>query len=697
MRITPRGVAFAAALLAFAVPGARTEDTPAKSHSIRDFVMHDRFEDIRLSKGGSYYAATVRQEDKVILVFMRREDLEITGMFRFSGDINVDAFWWVSDERVLLTAAQEEGLLDQPISTGEIYASDADGSRQELLIGYRAGVITGGTGAGNVATRIRPREPERVSAHMIDVIDDDEDSVLIAVWPWSHEGDPYTTAERMDVDSGRRRVVARAPVRRADFVADHDANVRFARGSTTDNHTRTYYRDDDRAEWVLINDQRESGRDVLPMGFSADNATAYLRVHEASGPDGIYAFDTKTREMTRVQRGDFSDPLVLLRDPASRTPVGALYMEGKPTVRFFDEDHPFVRTYRSLANSFDDQLVWIDSSTRDGNLMLVHVSSDRNPGEYYLFDAKNKSADFVIADRHWIDPRLMSPMQPVSLTARDGLALHGYLTVPHGREAKGLPLVVFPHGGPFGEFDKWGFDPDVQLIASHGFAVLQVNFRGSGMYGAEFEWKGYRQWGGAMQDDLTDATKWAIDQGIANPERICIVGASYGGYAALMGVAKEPDLYRCAIGYVGVYDLPMMHERGDTQRVRWGANYLAETLGTENLESVSPTRLAHRIEAAVFLAAGGEDKRAPVEHTEAMQRALEAAGKQVETVIYDREGHGFYQEDNRVDFYSRLVNFLQRHIGAGATRTSTAAEADAEADADADADAEENASVGEDA
>ncbi|HEY4559890.1 MAG TPA: prolyl oligopeptidase family serine peptidase, partial [Lysobacter sp.] len=232
-----------------------------------------------------------------------------------------------------------------------------------------------------------------------------------------------------------------------------------------------------------------------------------------------------------------------------------------------------------------------------------------------------------------------------------------------------------PHGGPFGIRDYWAFDSDAQLLASAGYAVLQVNFRGSGGYGRDFRYAGARQWGGTMQDDVTDATKWAIKQGIADGSKICLYGASYGGYASLMGVAKEPDLYRCAAGYVGVYDLPTMHTAGDIAERKSGRNYVNDWIGPrDKVGEVSPTRLADRIKVPVFLAAGGEDERAPIEHSRMMERALRKAGVPVETLYFDTEGHGFYLVEHRREFYTKLLAFLSRSLG-GETASAPVANA----------------------
>lgn len=468
----------------------------------------------------------------------------------------------------------------------------------------------------------------------------------------------------MDVESGRRTLVATAPVRRAGFTTDPQGKVRFATGSGVDNLSQTYYRDADSTDWQLLNDESKSDRILTPVGFSADGHTAYLEQEEATGPNGIYAFDTATRKMRLQLRDRVADPSRFLYGP-NRDVIGAIFGGGKPKAVFFDENSELAKEFRSLEASFPDQAIVISGYTGDGKIALVFVYSDRSPGDYYLFELDNKKASHLISHRDWIDPDRMGEERPVTLNARDGVALHGFLTLPPGSTGKNLPLVVNPHGGPFGPSDEWGFNWEVQLLASRGYAVLQVNYRGSGGFGRDFTHKGYKQWGGAMQDDLTDATKWAIAQGIADAHRICIYGASYGGYAALMGVAKDPSLYRCAVGYVGVYDMPTMYGAGDIQGTHSGTNFLKNTLGEQNLEAISPDHLADRITVPVMLVAGKEDQRAPAKHTEMMRDALLRIGKPVDAKIYDAEGHGFFIEADKEDFYNRMLAFLDRQIGTG--------------------------------
>lgn len=645
MKFTVRATLLALALVA--APAA------AGDVDVSAYVKVDRFDDLKISPNGDYLAATVRIDNRANLLVMRRSDNQITANLTGGPNTLVWDFWWVNPERVLATLAEKVGALDQPRLLGELYGTNANGSKREMLVGQR---VTEGLGSN-----IKTKKAERIWADLVDTLPADDKSVVIAVGAFS--ADPFTRAERMDVYNGRRATVARAPLRNAGFATDNRGVVRFAFGAGTDLRDKLYYRSGDGAEWQLINDENVTRRSERPIGFSADDRIAYLQVGQDRGPDAIVAYDVASGTRTQVLRDEVADPARIIYRNGTSIPVGAFFEAGIPRTAFFDATSLEARTYRSLEAAFGGP-VRITSQTADGREALVEVWSDRNPGDFYLFDTQSKKAQHVLSRRDWFDPERLSPTKPIKLTARDGLPLHGYLTTPKGADGRKLPTVVMPHGGPFGVRDQWAFDPEVQMLADAGYAVLQVNYRGSGGYGEAFVAAGKREWGGTMQDDVTDATRWAVQQGVADPARICIYGASYGGYAALMGAAKEPDLYKCAAGYVGVYDLPMMHTTGDIQERGSGETYLREWLGPKDkLDAVSPTRMANRIKVPVFLAAGGEDERAPIQHTRMMEQALREAGVPVETLYYDTEGHGFYRPERRQEFYSRLLAFLSRSLG----------------------------------
>ncbi len=628
-----------------------------QSVDVGRYARADVFESIKISPKGDYLAATVPLDNgsRTALVIMSRSDQKIVSTFSQGKNSHIHDFHWVNDERVLIGIAEKLGALEEPQATGELVAINADGGKPQFLVGQRMM----GDGLG---TRIQPRKVERVAAFLVDPLLSDDKRVIISVMPF--DADPYTRAESMDVYTGRRAQVARAPVRNASFVTDNQGVVRFAFGAGTDNRQRVYYRSSNGADWQLINDESASDLRWYPLGFAAGDGVAYITSTTRDGPDEVLGFNPGTGKTHRVLRDNNVDPALALYSVDGAAPVGVLYHDGKPRTAFFDEDSEDARLYRSLESAFGGSAVRITSQTADGNIALVKTWSDRSPGDYFVFDRKTKKADHLLSQREWFDPSEMAERRPIQLKARDGLDLYGYLTVPNGKSATKLPMVVLPHGGPFGIQDTWGFDIEAQMLAEAGYAVLQLNFRGSGGYGKAFTSAGGRQWGLAMQDDLTDATRWAVQQGIADTNRICIYGASYGAYAALMGVAKEPGLYQCAAGYVGVYDLPTMHTQGDVQRLGSGETYLREWIGErKELGAVSPTNMADRIKVPVFLAAGGEDERAPIEHSRMMERALRSNGVPVETLYYDKEGHGFYLELNRRAYYKQLLGFLSRHIG----------------------------------
>lgn len=623
---------------------AAVHSVPYSPPPLADFLKRDAFGTIKISPTGDYLAATVPLSDRTILVVLRRSDQKVIGHVTPGEHKHVADFHWVTPTRLLFGMSMKFGYLEAPQNSGGIFATNADGSDQRGALNY---------------------------GFIFDTVGHDDKFALIG----GHAVNGYTEVQKMDVNNGLATTIARAPVQNAQFLLDARDVPRFAWGQVSDRKLKTYYRADANANWELINDETTSNVQVVPVGFSADGKTFYLQSEQTSGPDAIVAFDATTRKQQIAYRDDNTSPAEYLRSPIDGSLYAAVFQDGLPRVQYIDPDNPFAKQLQAVQASVKDAMVLPTSYTRDGTLAVYVVYSDRIPADYYLFDRTANKLTFLASKAAWFKPEMLARMQPISIKARDGLPLEGFLTLPVGSGGKNLPLVVNPHGGPFGPYDEWGYNPEVQLLASRGYAVLQLNYRGSGNYGRAFQHAGYKQWGGAMQDDLTDATHWAVAQGIADPKRICIYGASYGGYAALEGVAKEPNLYRCAIGYVGVYDMPLMFGGGDIHESMYGHNFLVETLGEKNLDAISPDDLVDRIVAPVMLAAGAEDRRAPPKHTQLMRDALLRAHKSVDAKIYAGEGHGFYKEADRTDLYTRMLAFLGRYIGAGTTPTGNTGDA----------------------
>jgi dienelactone hydrolase len=610
---------------------------------VRDYVRHAMFNTVTLSPTGTYLAVSVPEEDKTILGVLRTADKSIVSKWDFGAGRHVDRVVWVGEERFLVYVSRKVGSLDFRIGTPDIFVTNADGTqRRELSLGgtYR----------------------------LVDVMREDPRRILV------QRTIDKPMLFRMDVFSGRTQNYADAPLHQGGFALDNELRVRYAFGTDIDGNFQTWQWDDAEGSWSLYHRQEDFSSGMrMPLRFDRDNRYLYMYVSDAGEPQRLVRYDPESGAMEELHGHPHVDMEGLLTASDGKDAFGVSYMPGLPRYHYFDPEHPEARLLRSLEAAFPDHHVTITSRTWDGRLALVYAYSDVDPGSTYLFDTESKQATFMLAQRPWIDPEKMSPMRPVQISARDGTLLHGYLTVPRQANGEGMPLIVNPHGGPHGPRDRWGFNWEVQLLASRGYAVLQVDFRGSGGYGQRFERSGYLRWGVEMQDDVTDATQWAIDQGIADPARICIYGGSYGGYAALMAVVREPDLYACSIGYVGVYSLPMMRTRGDIPRSDSGRRYLNRAVGTDgaDLRARSPAYHAERIKAPVMLVHGRRDERVPIHQFYAMEKALKEAGKPPLTLVENREGHGFFDVDNRENLYTRMFAFLEQHIGP---RTRAAAD-----------------------
>lgn len=640
---------------------------------VAPYAKRDDFETIKLSPNGDYYAATVPMEGKSVLLIVRRADNKGSAGFSLGKNTYVSDFEWVSPSRVIVSMGRKFGALDQPEVTGNLYAINVDGKDSQLLVGPDVEQMSTGT-------HIQGRTTDFVAAELVDPLKGDDKNALVAITPFNKmvgantvttDPDALQRIDRMDVETGKRVPVLRAPVGNSEFTTDQRGAVRFVSGADTSNVHKLFYKTAESPTWTEINNELASGHIERPLGFSSDNSVAYLRVGNASGSDEIVAMDPVTRARKVIIHEEGANPGEILY--SGRVPFGARMLGVKPHTAFFDPASEDARLFRSLEAAFPGENVDISSRTDDRRLALVEVTSDRNPGDFYVFDTVAKKADHLLSRRDWFDPSAMAAMQPFDFKARDGMQIFGYLTLPRGVTTN-APMVVLPHGGPFGIADSWSFDSDVQMLAAAGYAVLQVNYRGSGGHGNAYQRAGMRQWGGRMQDDITDATRWAVAQGFADAKRICIYGGSYGGYAALMGVAKEPTLYRCAVGYVGVYDLPMMFSKGDIMTWYSGKAFLHDWVGEPSeLGSVSPVNLARNIKVPVLLVAGGQDVRAPIQQSEAMEKALRAAGVPVETLYIRTEGHGFYVEEHKKQFYNQLLAFLDRNIGSGTSGAAAAA------------------------
>lgn len=628
---------------------------------IAHFVKKGDYLDVKISPDGSALAARVRQGEDMLLMFVDIASGKPSGAVKASNGDIVYNYHWVNDERVVYQFAKKIASSDAPVSYG-MWAINKDNTRRKQIYGY-------GVDKGKTGTRLNNKKHVKAAVEFISPLVGDNKNVLIVEHPLSAVGkylydmrNIAPSIAKLNVYTGKRYKLETLPTPGADPVASLDGALKVYTHEKKNTDLEVYFRNSSDEMWEQAN-LPPGYLDPMVVGVNETGDEVYIRAQDPqSGYRTVYTWTPKDGEIVPIfetNDGDVDDFIV---DPVSRTPVVAIHEPNMPSYQY--SSHPFAKNHKMLVKAFKGQRVNFSDFSFDGRYVVAYVSADVNPGEYYLFDTKTKKADFLMAARSWIDPNTMKPMKTLELESRDGTPLTAYLTMA-SMENKEAPLVVVPHGGPHGIREYWSFDSEAQLLAYSGFNVLQVNFRGSGGLGAKFETAGYRQWGKAMVDDVIDATQAMIDQGYADKEKICIYGASYGGFSSMASAARAPDLYKCAVGYVGVYDLNMMFESGDIPEMRTGPGYLTKVLGTDKaaMAEQSPVNNAEKIKANVFLLHGAKDSRAPIEHSEAMKRALEKSGNKPKWKVFGRSGHGIYEDKERIKLYSEIIGFLNSNIG----------------------------------
>lgn len=475
--------------------------------------------------------------------------------------------------------------------------------------------------------------------------------------------DPY----RLNLNTGEMTMLAENPGNIQGWMTDHDGKLRVAYAIVDGVNTQILYRETEQDAFrpVLTTSFKEEMNFLV---FTPDNKMVYATSNIGRDKSALIVADPATgKEIEELYAHDLYDVTSVSYSKARKKLTATGCSGHKDVIRhFFDPETE--KTFGKLQAQLPGYEIGTAATDRSERMRIVYAGNDRTRGAYYLYDVETDELTKIADLAPWIDPAEMAEMIPVAYSSRDGLTIEAYLTLPAGltlENARNLPVVINPHGGPWAR-DEWGYNPEVQFLANRGYAVLQMNFRGSTGYGRKFRELSYKQWGQTMQNDITDGVQWLIEQGIADPARIAIYGGSYGGYATLAGAAFTPDLYACAIDYVGVSNLFTFLQ---TIPPYWKPmlDMMYEMVGDPQADSTmlaaySPALHADRIVAPLLVVQGANDPRVNKAESDQMVAALRDRGVEVDYMVKDNEGHGFHNEENRFDFYRTMERFLAKHL-----------------------------------
>ena len=611
-------------------PAQETASIPEEI-PLEDFFKNPETFQYRISPDGMYYS--------YMKPYMNRQNIHIRKVgsdeeLRITSDTarDIPMHYWANNSQILYL--QDKGGDENH----HLFLASVDGSEVKDMTPY-----------------------DGVKVNIINDLPDIEDEVIVGMNKNNPQlFDPY----RLVLSTGELSQIAENPGNITGWMMDHDGKLRIA--YTTDGTTTgILYRDSEEDDFTeMINtDFKES---FYPMFFTFDNQRLYVASN--LGRDKLAAIEYDPKSKAEIKELFVHDKYDI---------NGVHYSRKRKVLTYIDYDswknefHFLDKEYEKIANKIFKELnaeeISVLSSTKEEDKFIFVTSGDRAGVNYYIYDTNGDKIDLLAITRPWLKEDQLAEMKPVSYEARDGLLIEGYLTLPTGREAKNLPVVINPHGGPWAR-DNWGYNPEIQFLANRGYAVLQMNFRGSTGYGKEFWVKSFKEWGRKMQDDVSDGVQWLVDQGIADPNRIAIYGGSYGGYTTLAGLTITPEIYAAGIDYVGVSNLftfmntfPPYWEPYRQMMYEMVGNPANEEDSLRMVET-SPALNAEKIVAPLLIAQGANDPRVKKAESDQMVEALKARGIDVEYIVKDNEGHGFSNEENRFEFYRAMESFLAKHL-----------------------------------
>jgi len=598
---------------------------------VQDFFKNSEKTNFQISPDGEHLAFLAPQGNRMNVFIRKRTDSTTQRVLTASKDRDIQNFYWVNDK--CLIYFKEHSAL----GISSLHAIDIEGKDTKELIGVDAG--------RSYLVSINPSSPQQV---------------LVGI---ENQTNNLFDLYALDVHTAKKTLVMANSGQIIEWGIDNAGRVRAY--ITNDGLTRTLHiKKNNKNEFKSV--LKAALNEFISIShFSFDNDSIFLKTNIERDKIALVSFSMENFSDKKIHyESPNADISHVFHSKKSNEIYAVSYFLSKQEYHFFDEKNK--KKYNDLIQQIKDQEINFVSIDAQEKYLVIRTFSDRSLGSYYLLDWKEGDLLHLADVSPWLSADQMSPMQPISFTSKDGLLLHGYLTLPACKQkGKPVPLIVNPHGGPWRR-DYWGFSPEVQFLANRGYAVLQINFRGSTGYGKSFVEASFKEWGGKVQDDITAATYWALDQGITEKGKIAIMGGSFGGYSALMGLIRENDLYACAVDYVGMNHFPDFLSTFAQKHTAY-KQMLYEMIADPVKDSLlvlaySPYHNLEKIQKPLMIIQGAHDKRVPKEYTDQMVDLLLKKGADVEYMVKYDEGHGFKNEENRIEYYQKLEKFLQKHL-----------------------------------
>jgi dipeptidyl aminopeptidase/acylaminoacyl peptidase len=617
-------------MVLFLSSGLIAGDLPAPLIPVKDFFKNSDKSNYKLSPNGEYLAFLQPWNNRMNVHVQKIGEDKVTRLTA-AEKRDIAGFLWGNDTRIVYI--QDTGG-DENFKA---YGVNIDGSNFKELTPF-----------------------DKVQVQLVDELKNSPDEMLIGL---NKRNPQIFDVYRININTGDMTMVAENPGNIQGWVTDREGRVRVATTSDGINGSLLYReKESDPFKTILTTSFKES---LSPLFFTFDNQFLYVSSNLDRDKAAIFKYDIANGKfLEKIFEHPDVDVSGLIVSDKQKKLLAVSYTLDKTEYFFFDKEAETMQKY--LESKLPDMEVVVVGFSKDETKYLLKTRSDKTRGAYYFYNVTTKELKKLADVSPWLNPEFMADMKPITYKSSDGLTIHGYLTLPKGVAPKNLPLVVNPHGGPWLR-DEWGYNPEVQFLANRGYAVLQMNYRGSTGYGKAFWQASFKQWGKKMQDDITDGVKMLIEKGIVDPKRVGIYGGSYGGYATLAGLAFTPDLYACGVDYVGVSSI-FSWLKAFPPYWKPLLDMVYEMVGNpetekELLTSVSPIFHVDKIKAPLFVAQGVNDPRVPKTESDQLVEALKKRGIDVPYMVKDNEGHGFRNEENRFDFYRAMEQFLGKYLG----------------------------------